>query len=226
MTFASAPSSSTTPTATSSTAPRLVAPDVGVLEVRRPDPDHHRGRAWPRSRPAARGSRWPPNDDLVAVDRGLEQVHRRRADERGDEQVGRVLVQVRAACRAAARRRPSSRPPGRPASSPRPGRASRRRWSCRAGRAAGRARRASARAAWRRGWRAARPSGTPAARARSPGPSPPAGAGRPRAPRLAVEQRLEAEHARRLAHLLPISAFGRLRSLRPKAMFCATVMCG
>ncbi len=44
--------------------------------------------------------------------------------------------------------------------------------------------------------------------------------------RLAVEQRLEAEHACHLPHLLRDSAFGRLRSFRPMPRFWSTVMCG
>ena len=87
-----------------------------------------------------------------------------------------------------------------------------------------RARRASARGASRRGSRAARPSGTPSARARSRGPSRRAGAGRRRA---AAGRRsssvVEAEHRappRRRAARSP--AFGVLRSFRPKAMFSRT----
>ena len=50
-------------------------------------------RATTRSRPGwpagarSSGTRKPPNDDPVAVDRRLDEVHRRRADERRDEEV-------------------------------------------------------------------------------------------------------------------------------------------
>ena len=62
----------------------------------------------------------------VARDVHLKQVHCRRADERGDEGVGRLVVDAVRRYRSAAARRRSSAPHDRPWSWPRPGRASRR----------------------------------------------------------------------------------------------------
>ena len=53
----------------------------------------------------------------------LEQVHRRAADEAGDEQVDRAVVELLRARRPAAARPCASPRRGRPSSSPRPGRA-------------------------------------------------------------------------------------------------------
>ena len=81
------------------------------------------------ARPAAarcgcrRRRRSAPSSDLAA-----EHVHRRRADEAGDEQVRRACRRARAACRSARSRRHASRRCGRPWSWPRSGRGSRRRW--------------------------------------------------------------------------------------------------
>ena len=64
-------------------------------------------------------------DRHAAVDRrrSLEQVHRRRADEAGDEEVRRPVVQALRGVDLLQARRCSSRRRGRPSSSPRPGRA-------------------------------------------------------------------------------------------------------
>ena len=52
-------------------------------------------RAAPRGRRRAgsSGTRYCPNTDVAAVDRRLDEVHRRRADEGGDEEVARVRVE-------------------------------------------------------------------------------------------------------------------------------------
>ena len=93
--------------------------------------------------------------------------------------------------------------------------------------AAGRSRRASARAAWHRGWTAARPSGTPAARARSPGPSRPAGAGRRTGcAACGPGTRYRPSSARSLLDPPRNSGFGTLRSCRPKPMLSRTLRCG
>ena len=83
-----------------------------------------------------------------------------------------------------------------------------------------RSRRASARAAWRRGWTAARPSGTPRARGRSPGPSRPAGAARRTAPGLAVagtrsRSRMSAAVLARGCRSRPLSTFAQLEARSP-----------
>ncbi len=57
--------------------------------------------------PASSGIAWPPKRTLVPVDRRLDEVHRRRADERGDEDVPRPRR------RASAARRPARSVPSR-----------------------------------------------------------------------------------------------------------------
>ena len=159
---------------------------------------------------------------------GLDQVHRRRADEAGDEQVGRARRRGPAA---------SSTCCSTPLLHHRDPVAHRHRLDLVVGDVdrrdaevalrAARSRRASAPAAWRRGSTAARPSGTPAAGARSPGPSPPAGAGRRRAaPRLAVEELARARGCappRRPA--ASISALGHLARASGRTPCCRTRSC-
>ena len=50
-------------------------------------------RQLPRPRAASTGTRAEPKTTVVAVVRGGQQVHRRRADEPGHEEVRRVAVQ-------------------------------------------------------------------------------------------------------------------------------------
>ncbi len=91
-----------------------------VLEALRPDAEHD-----PSGRPAARGKRHAelPEAHRVVLERRLDEVHRGRADERGDEEVVRLCVELLRACRpAGSGRRASPRRAGR-ASSPRSGRA-------------------------------------------------------------------------------------------------------
>ena len=86
-TCVSAPSSSSTSTSTSSR---------GSCGSANAASSNASGRMPSTTRPASRGRRsgssgstWPPTRTTVAVDRRLDEVHRRRADERGDEDVPR-----------------------------------------------------------------------------------------------------------------------------------------
>ena len=77
----------------------------------------------PSSAPAGRASRWEPttsSDPRTTV--ALTHVHRRRADELRDEQVGRARRRAPRACPAAAARPCAGPRCGRPWSWPRPGR--------------------------------------------------------------------------------------------------------
>ena len=67
-------------------------------------------------------SRAPPIGDGADRDADAHEVHRRRADEAGHEQVVRARGRGRAACRTAAAPRRGARRRGGPSSSPRPGR--------------------------------------------------------------------------------------------------------
>ena len=98
---------------------------------------------------------------------------------------------------------------------------------CRAGAAAPRSRCGSAPAAWRRGWTAARPSGTPAGCARSPGPWPPAAAGHRRAPSACGRGTARGRGSCAASSTrLRISSFFIPEILSAKPMLSATVMCG
>ena len=117
---------------------------------------------------------------------------------------------------------PAARRSCRPWSWPRPGRGSRRSSSRPAPRAGARARCASARARRRRGWTAARRTGTPWARARSPGRWRRAGAGRRRAPSGGGPDRGRAAGCgRRRATLRSRSSFDAPASCSAKAMLSA-----
>ena len=200
---------------------RTIAADVRAATARE--------RCSARRRAGSPGRRSTSVDAVAARhDRRLDEVHRRRADEAGDEQVRAARRRAAAACRSAAARRAHH------------GDAvahrhrldlvvrdvDRRRLEVALELA--RSPRASGRAASRRGSRAARPSGTPAARARSRGPSRRAGAGRRRAPSACGEVRREVEQLRRpgCTRSSITAASARLRIRSPKAMFSATVMCG
>ena len=155
-----------------------------VLEVGGTDAEDHRRPSVARERAVRRaGSSNPPNFNVPPSIVRLDEVHRRRADERRDEQVRGVRVEVLrrvdllqhavAQHRDAVAERHRLDLVVRDVDGRRPEPVVQPRELARA----------SARAASRRGSTAARPSGTPAARAPSRGPSRRAGAGRPRAPR-------------------------------------------
>ena len=124
--WASEPSSSSTSTRTRDR--RQARRERRVVEAPRagcPSTTRSRPPAGGARRRAARGT--ARSARVVALDRRLDQVHRRRADERGDEEVVRGARRAPAGGRTAGcGRRASPRPAGR-ASSPRSGRASRRR---------------------------------------------------------------------------------------------------
>ena len=91
----------------------------------RPSKPRSRGRAAThlgRHRQAEVGELDGEAVAVGAAQRGVDQVHRRRADEAGDEEVDGVLVERLRACRPAGARPCASRPRGRPSSSPRSGR--------------------------------------------------------------------------------------------------------
>ena len=127
---------------------------------------------------------------VATLDGCGEEVHRRRTDERGDEEVGRPVVEI---ARSIALLDLAAVEHGDTV-------AHRHRLDLIVGDVdgrrvelalqAGRSRHASARAAWRRGSTAARPSGTPTACERSPAPSRRAGAARRRAGRACGRARL------------------------------------
>jgi hypothetical protein len=87
------PSSSTT-IASISIRGRAGSAVLGVREVLRPDPEDDGARLHTRG--ASVGPERDPEAgelDRVARDLGLDEVHRRRADERGDEEVERLAVE-------------------------------------------------------------------------------------------------------------------------------------
>ena len=201
---------------------------------RRPRAGRRSARKPGRASPAIRGARPivcdPICDRAVSPptrDARLVEVHRRRPDERGDEHVGRVVVQV---LRRVDLLQVAVLEHGDAV-------AHRHRLDLVVGDVDGgdaevalqarRSRRASARAAWRRGSTAARPSGTPPAGARSPGPSPPAGAGRRRAGPACGRGTARARGSPPpCGPGVSISSFGTLASLSAKPMLSYTVMCG
>ena len=87
------PSSSTTAASTSIVGSAGSA-RARVLEVLRPDPEDHRARRpSPGRRLRRSGSAEAGELDRVVGELGLDEVHRRRADERGDEEVARLAVE-------------------------------------------------------------------------------------------------------------------------------------
>ena len=96
---------------------------AGVPEVGGANPEDDVARPVVQRRPCRQRQAEPGERDAAIAHPGLDHVHRRRPDERRDEEVRGVVEQRSAACRTAAgRRRAAPRPAGR-ASSPRPGRA-------------------------------------------------------------------------------------------------------
>ena len=61
--------------------------ELGVLEGLGPDPDDDAVDRGDGAATVLEGHAEAAEDELVAHDRGLDKVHRRRADERGDEEV-------------------------------------------------------------------------------------------------------------------------------------------
>ena len=164
--------------------PHRAAPLLSVqLEILRPEADHQVTAAILLGRlrgAAGEMERRPAERQVPFAGLGGREVHRRRADERRDENVDRVVVELG---RRADLLEHAVAHHGDPV-------AHRHRLDLvvrdvdrrrlRAGAAVAGSRRASARAASRRGSRAARPSGTPPARARSRVRAQRAGADHPR----------------------------------------------
>ncbi len=210
------------------------------IAARRRSPD---ARAARRDRPARRSRRGftltptravrPPGSATVAappstdVDADGEEIHARRADEGGDELVGRVVVELE-------RRADLGHPPPvehddlvgeRHRLGLVVGDVDHRRAESR--RAAWRARAASARAAWRRGWKAARRTGRPRACAPARGRSRRADAGRPTARPGGGRDRPRAGGcARPRARARPAPCATRRRARARRRCSACTVMCG
>ena len=223
--WASAPRSSTCSTSIGSGGGRIGA-RPGHLEVGRPDADDDVAGVTGGLRPRGSGSVCTRTGRLRRR-RPPAQVHRRRPDEARDEQVGRLVEEL-------VRRVVLLQ---RPVAQHRDAVAQRHRLDLVVGDVdRGHPEPSCSRAdlgphlrpaAWRRGWTAARPSGTPPARARSPGPWRPAGAGRRTAGRACgrADPRARASPPPRATRARDLG-LGRARVFSPNAMFSRTVMCG
>ena len=214
-------SSGTRSPAIAAAAPRGRTPRAHAEHHRAPQPVQRRAGRAARARARRSGSGRPSAS-------AADQVHRRRPDERGHEQVRGPSGRAPAACRSAARRRRAGRRRGRRASSPRPGRGSRRPSSRARRRAAARAptridvRSLASRLESGSSSRNARGSRTSARPIATRWRWPPESCARP-----ALEQLLEREHAARSRRRAGRSPPGRPRAARsPKPRFSRTVMCG